>query len=408
MQLPWNALIMNAMALFVLPVVFQLTKQVKIRLTQYKQIITGIFIAITCIVIMLMPYELYQEVLFDSRSILISITALLFGLIPTIITIVVAILFSIIQGGGAFAPGIAVIITSAIIGLIWRFFIYKKESKLHWLSVYIMSFLVHVLMIICMSFLSYPNNENVIKEIILPVLLLYPFVSVLLYVSLSQGQEFLKVRYQLKLLEEHAQLFFDKAPIGFQSLDKKGFIIDANQQWLDTLGYTKEEVIGKWFGDFLDPIYSKKINEKFIELEKTGHIQCEFEILNKNGNLLFIEVVGYMVYEPNGSFKQTVCILKDITKQKTAETELQLSEKKYRQLFETMAQGVVYQAADGRIISANPAAERILGITLDQMMNMTSLDPGWKTVKEDGSKLSGLIILPWLLYVLANHMDRLY
>ena len=97
-----------------------------------------------------------------------------------------------------------------------------------------------------------------------------------------------------------------------------------------------------------------------------------------------------MVYEPNGSFKQTVCILKDITKQKTAETELQLSEKKYRQLFETMAQGVVYQAADGRIISANPAAERILGITLDQMMNMTSLDPGWKTVKEDGSELSGL------------------
>ncbi|MDK9706214.1 MAG: PAS domain S-box protein [Desulforhopalus sp.] len=69
--------------------------------------------------------------------------------------------------------------------------------------------------------------------------------------------------------------------------------------------------------------------------------------------------------------------------------ELQKGEGKYRNLFETMSQGVVYQAADGRIISANPAAERILGLSLDQMLGKTSLDPDWKTVREDGSELPG-------------------
>ena len=74
---------------------------------------------------------------------------------------------------------------------------------------------------------------------------------------------------------------------------------------------------------------------------------------------------------------------------KRAEEALRESEEKYRTLFETMAQGVVYQAADGRITSANPAAERILGLTLDQMQGRTSMDPRWKAIHEDGSAFPG-------------------
>jgi CheY-like chemotaxis protein len=65
------------------------------------------------------------------------------------------------------------------------------------------------------------------------------------------------------------------------------------------------------------------------------------------------------------------------------------SEQLYRNLFETMVQGVVYQSADGKIISANPAAEKILGLTLDQMMGRASSDPRWKAIKEDGSDFPG-------------------
>jgi PAS domain S-box-containing protein len=65
------------------------------------------------------------------------------------------------------------------------------------------------------------------------------------------------------------------------------------------------------------------------------------------------------------------------------------SEKKYRTLFETMTLGVVYQDASGNITSANPAAERILGLTLDQMQGRTSFDPRWKTIHEDGSDFPG-------------------
>ena len=64
-------------------------------------------------------------------------------------------------------------------------------------------------------------------------------------------------------------------------------------------------------------------------------------------------------------------------------------QRRSRALFDTMPIGVVYQAADGRIVDANPAAETILGLTLDQMQGRTSIDPRWRAVHEDGSDFPG-------------------
>ncbi len=61
----------------------------------------------------------------------------------------------------------------------------------------------------------------------------------------------------------------------------------------------------------------------------------------------------------------------------------------YRNLFATMTQGVVYYSADGQIISANPAAEGILGLPFTRMQGRKAMDPDWRTVGEDGAELPG-------------------
>ncbi len=58
-------------------------------------------------------------------------------------------------------------------------------------------------------------------------------------------------------------------------------------------------------------------------------------------------------------------------------------------LFQSMELGVVYHQKDGKIIAANPAAVRILGISVDQMNGLTSLDSRWRSIREDGSEFSG-------------------
>ncbi|MDX1334826.1 MAG: EAL domain-containing protein [Gammaproteobacteria bacterium] len=58
-------------------------------------------------------------------------------------------------------------------------------------------------------------------------------------------------------------------------------------------------------------------------------------------------------------------------------------------LLQTMVEGVVLQHSDGRILECNIAAEKILGLTRDQMAGKTSMDPSWRIIKEDGSAFPG-------------------
>ena len=68
---------------------------------------------------------------------------------------------------------------------------------------------------------------------------------------------------------------------------------------------------------------------------------------------------------------------------------LEASQAQFRRLFEAMAQGVLYQDQDGRITEANAAAEKILGLPLAKLQGRASIDPSWKTVREDGSHFPG-------------------
>ncbi len=68
---------------------------------------------------------------------------------------------------------------------------------------------------------------------------------------------------------------------------------------------------------------------------------------------------------------------------------LRENEHRYATLFDTITQGVIHQAHDGSIISANPAAEQILGLSFDQMRGRTSMDPRWRMIRENGSAVAG-------------------
>jgi PAS domain S-box-containing protein len=104
-------------------------------------------------------------------------------------------------------------------------------------------------------------------------------------------------------------------------------------------------------------------------------------------NHYYIEPDEYLNHK-QGEFEVQVW-LNNLERERKSQDSLQKSEEKYRRLFETMVQGVVYHDADGKIISVNPAAERILGLTFDQMLGKTSMDPRWQMIEEDGTPVPG-------------------
>lgn len=72
--------------------------------------------------------------------------------------------------------------------------------------------------------------------------------------------------------------------------------------------------------------------------------------------------------------------------QESAGTQMQHS---FAELFDTIDLGVIYHDSNGVIIQANHSAEVILGLSYDQILGRSSVDPGWKCVHEDGSDFPG-------------------
>jgi two-component system CheB/CheR fusion protein len=117
---------------------------------------------------------------------------------------------------------------------------------------------------------------------------------------------------------------------------------------------------------------------------KTPFYEAEYRIKAKSGKWIwFYDKGGVVSRDENNKPVRITGIVYNLSSVKE-------SESKYKYLFDSMLQGVVYQNAEGRIIAANPAAEELLGLTSKQIIGRDSVDPRWKTIHEDGSDFPGL------------------
>ena len=142
------------------------------------------------------------------------------------------------------------------------------------------------------------------------------------------------------------------------------------------MGYQKDEVVGKWFGDFLCPEYVDGFRQRFPIFKAQGFIHSEFEMRTKDGRRVFIAFDGKIGYGADGDFKQTHCILQDITEQRKTEKALIASEAKHRTIIETTQDGFWILNSKGKIVDVNEAYCRMVGYTKTELlgMNVSDLD----------------------------------
>ena len=176
------------------------------------------------------------------------------------------------------------------------------------------------------------------------------------------------------------------------AVDGRGVIALWNSAAETIFGYASEEIIGQPLTRIMPAELRRWHDRAFDEetlcraLPHQGRTM-EASGLHKDGHVFPIEISlsAWMA----GSRPFFTAIIRDITERTRTEGVLRESEQRFRTLYETMSQGVVHQDAEGRIISANPAAQRILGMTLDELQGRTSADPQWRNIHEDGSDFPG-------------------
>ncbi len=183
-----------------------------------------------------------------------------------------------------------------------------------------------------------------------------------------------RIKKTLQEREARFRLLYERAPLGYQSLDCNGNFIEVNQAWLETLGYTREEVIGKNFGDFLHPDWVDHFKNNFPRFKAIGEILgVEFEMEKKDGSHILVSFNGKIGHDEKGEFKQTHCILHNITEQKLAEEKL-IIEKTISDEYTNSLPGLFYVFDEERFVKWNKEWESVSGYSADEIGQMYGPD----------------------------------
>ena len=181
-------LMYNASLLLALGIVYEISYFIPDKLKRMAPVLRGVLIGIIGILVITFPAHLAEGIIFDTRSILLSVAAFAYGPVSASIAAVMAILYRIIAVGGAGAlPGVCVIVSSVLIGLLWRRLLRDRPARHRWLMLYLLGICVHAAMLACM--LLMPDPVFVLGHITLPVIIIYPVVTVLLGLILLRQKE---------------------------------------------------------------------------------------------------------------------------------------------------------------------------------------------------------------------------
>ena len=123
-------------------------------------------------------------------------------------------------------------------------------------------------------------------------------------------------------------------------------------------------------------------------VRRAGAVIALLSVYSVESNAFDSEEVG-LLEKLSANLSQAADATALAEQQRQLSQQLARSEQTYRTLFETVHQGVVFQDTAGYIQSANPAAERILGLSIEQLQGRTSMDPRWHTIRPDGSPFPG-------------------
>jgi len=162
---------------------------------------------------------------------------------------------------------------------------------------------------------------------------------------------------------------FEDAPLGYQSLDADGKIIMVNLAWLKLLGFTHDEVVGRPFSDFLAPGGAELFRERFPLFKERGETHnVEFDMVQKDGKTITVSFEGRISRDPDGSVRQTHCILTDITERRRAQEELELAPREWQATFDSLTDATCIIDLESVIQRCNGAMSTIFGKIREQII----------------------------------------
>jgi|JI9StandDraft_2_1071091.scaffolds.fasta_scaffold03152_5 PAS domain S-box-containing protein len=169
-----------------------------------------------------------------------------------------------------------------------------------------------------------------------------------------------KIQFQ----NDNNKSLYENIPIMLHSINTNGELISVSDYWLEKLGYTREEVIGRKSVDFLTEESKNYANQVVLPnyLKNGFCYDVEYKFVKKNGEQLNTLLSATCERDSQGKIIRSLAVIVDITERKKAEEKA----KDIYSLLESIVDNIpsfifVKRASDLRFVLFNRAAEKFLG-----------------------------------------------
>ncbi|WP_321514766.1 PAS domain S-box protein [Marinifilum fragile] len=342
----------------------------------YRQVLFGGIIGSIGIILMMTSWKGSAGIVFDTRSIILSISGLFFGAIPTVIAMLITSTYRFFMGGDGIIMGIAVIICSGTIGILWRELLTRVDHQLKWVELLLMGLIVHIAMLFCTLLLPSEKIYSTLSYLVLPLLTIYPIVNMLLGLFMQRQMQNVNNRTILSSTEEKYSRLYGSMSDAYVVMDIEYNILEGNKALQDVLGYSEKDLLSTNFKN-ITPQKWIHIDEQIINNEVliNGSSQVyEKECIKKDGSIVPVELRVHLMKDEQDEIVGYWAILRDISIRKNALKQIDNERARLETILETVPEMIWLKNTEGEYLACNNNFAEFIGVKEEELIGKSDFE----------------------------------
>jgi PAS domain S-box-containing protein len=302
----------------------------------------GLLFGAAVIIGMLNPFVFAPGIIFDGRSVLLSLCGLFFGPVAASIAAVIAIICRTMIGGSGVYMGVSVIVASSLIGIGAYYYRYRNNMKPNSLFLYIVGILVHAVMLFLMLLLPSAIREETARTITFTVLGIYPLAEILIGKILYDQEERALLMKEIIQNEKDSTTTLMSIGDAVIATDLKGNITRMNKMAELLTGWDFNEVKGNPINTVFK-IYSDEPRNSLtdpvinvLENKKLSSISENTILINRYQHEYHISDSAAPILDEKGKIQGVILVFSNITGKYTIEKELARERNLLRTLIDSL------------------------------------------------------------------------
>ncbi len=322
-------------------------------------ILQGVLFGTTTVIGMLHPLVLSPGLIFDGRSVMISLCGLFFGPVAVGVTGLMAAACRVWLGGSGMTMGLLVILSSSLLGML--FHARRKDSDdISASELFVFGLIVHFAMLAMTAALPTGTTIPVLRQIGFPVLLTYPLATVLVGKILSDHRA--RLRYVRELWESKEEFRTTLYSIGDAVIttDVQGRVVHMNPVAQHLTGWPETEAQGRFLQDVFRVTCRDTgalADDPATRVLQAGHViaLANTTLTARDGGTRSIIDSGAPIRDAHGAVTGVVLVFRDETAELAAEAAQRESERLAQTTVDALSAQIAILDETGRILRVNQA-----------------------------------------------------